>query len=108
VTGAALLSDPRLAADDPGCAISVVSHGHTVLTRGHGLADVDSGSAIGPRTNFRLGSASKQFAAMAVMLLVQDGRLTYSTTLADVLPAPAMALQLASDHLQPSTDSAAR
>jgi CubicO group peptidase (beta-lactamase class C family) len=86
MTGAPLLSDLRLAADDPGCAVSVVSHGRTVLARGHGLTDVDGGSPIGPSTNFRLASVSKQFTAMAIMLLVHDGRLTYSTTLADVLP----------------------
>jgi CubicO group peptidase (beta-lactamase class C family) len=85
-TGAPLVSDRRLPAYDPGCAVSVLSHGHTLLARGHGLTDVESGAPIGPSTNFRLASVSKQFTAMAIMLLVHDGRLTYSTTLADVLP----------------------
>lgn len=45
-----------------------------------------SGSAIDPRTNFRLASCTKQFTAMAVMLLVHDGKLRYDERLTEVFP----------------------
>jgi len=41
---------------------------------------------IGPETNFRLASVSKQFTAMAVMLLVHDGKLRYEDHFTDVFP----------------------
>jgi CubicO group peptidase (beta-lactamase class C family) len=80
------LAETRLGSRDPGCATSVISHGHTLLARGYGTTDVDHGSPIDARTNFRLASVSKQFTAMAIMLLVHDGRLTYATPLAEMLP----------------------
>jgi CubicO group peptidase (beta-lactamase class C family) len=40
--------------------------------------------AIGPETNFRLASLTKQFTATAIMLLVRDGKLKYEDRLNDV------------------------
>jgi len=39
-----------------------------------------------PHTNFRLASFTKQFTAMAVMLLVHDGKLRYDQTLTGIFP----------------------
>ena len=71
---------------DPGCALLIRSHDQVQLARGYGVRDLQSRTRIDPRTNFRLASLSKQFTAMAVMLLVHDGRLKYETTLAELLP----------------------
>jgi CubicO group peptidase (beta-lactamase class C family) len=45
-----------------------------------------SSLAIDARTNFRLASCTKQFTAMAVMLLVHDGKLRYDERLTEVFP----------------------
>ncbi len=41
---------------------------------------------IDAHTNFRLASCTKQFTAMAVMLLVHDGKLRYQDRLTDIFP----------------------
>jgi CubicO group peptidase (beta-lactamase class C family) len=72
--------------DAPGAAVLVIKHGRVLYQRGYGVADLGSPAKIGPRTNFRLASVSKQFTAMAIMLLVHDGRLHYDDRLTDIFP----------------------
>lgn len=71
---------------DPGLAVLVRKGGHTIFERGYGLRDLRSSLPIDARTDFRLASFSKQFTAMAVMLLVRDGKLRYDESLTDIFP----------------------
>jgi len=71
---------------EPGCAVLVIKDGKTVFRRGYGITDLRSLHAIGPETNFRLASLTKQFTATAIMLLVHDGKLRYDDRLSDVFP----------------------
>ncbi|MGH9730705.1 MAG: serine hydrolase domain-containing protein [Candidatus Acidiferrales bacterium] len=73
-------------AHEPGLAVVVRKDGRTVFLRGYGSRDLRSGLPIDERTNFRLASFTKQFTAMAIMLLVHDGKLHYDTTLSDIFP----------------------
>jgi CubicO group peptidase (beta-lactamase class C family) len=73
-------------ATEPGVAVLVVRDGRTVIERGYGVADLRTKRALDGATNFRLASVSKQFTAMAVMLLVHDRKIGYNDRLADVLP----------------------
>jgi CubicO group peptidase (beta-lactamase class C family) len=75
-----------VSARDPGSAVLVVKDGHAVFRRGYGVTDLRAFEKIGPETNFRLASLTKQFTAMAVMLLVHDGKLRYEDRLTDVFP----------------------
>ena len=70
----------------PGLAVLVVHDRKTVFERGYGVGDLRTKRAIDGLTNFRLASVSKQFTAMAVMLLAEDGRLSYDDRLTDVVP----------------------
>ncbi len=70
----------------PGAAVMIVRGGHSVFARGYGVTDLRSLHKIDEHTNFRLASVTKQFTAMAVMLLVHDGKLRYEQTLTDVFP----------------------
>src|SRR3984893_19193572 len=63
---------PIVAPNSPGVAVLVVKDGRKLFERGYGLRDLDRAPKIDPRTNFRLASCSKQFTAMAIMLLVHD------------------------------------
>lgn len=74
------------AARGPGAAVLVIKGGNTVFERGYGVADLRSLRKIGAHTNFRLASCTKQFTAMAVMLLVRDGKLRYEDRLTDIFP----------------------
>jgi len=75
-----------VSAHDPGCAVLVIKDGQPVFRKGYGVADLRTLQRIGPETNFRLASLTKQFTAMAVMLLVHDGKLHYEDRLTDVFP----------------------
>src|SRR3981081_1297862 len=75
-----------VSAHDPGCAVLVIKDGQPVFRKGYGVADLRTLRKIGPETNFRLASLTKQFTAMAVMLLVHNGKLSYEDRLTDVFP----------------------
>lgn len=62
--------------DAPGCALGIYRDGRIVYARGYGMANLELGIAISPRTVFDIGSTSKQFAAFAIGLLAQDGKLS--------------------------------
>lgn len=65
----------KLLDEGPGLAALVVSEGEITHARGYGYADVDAERRITTRTPFDLASVSKQFTAMAVMILAERGRL---------------------------------
>lgn len=70
----------------PGLAIAIIDHGKVVLARGYGYANVEHEVAVTPATVFQSGSVGKQFTATAVMLLVEDGRLTLDDPITRYLP----------------------
>jgi CubicO group peptidase (beta-lactamase class C family) len=72
--------------DAPGLAVLVRQNGKTLFERGYGVRDLRTKSVIDAYTNFRLASFTKQFTAMAIMLLVHDGKLRYDETLAEMFP----------------------
>jgi CubicO group peptidase (beta-lactamase class C family) len=73
-------------ARSPGVAVLVRSDGRAVFERGYGARDLRTFAAIDPQTNFRLASCTKQFTAMAITLLVHDGKLRYDENLVEVFP----------------------
>ncbi len=72
--------------DQPGFAVLMRYNGRNILTRTEGVRDLHSKAKIDARTNFRLASFTKQFTAMAIMLLVHDRKLRYDQTLAELFP----------------------
>jgi CubicO group peptidase (beta-lactamase class C family) len=70
----------------PGVAVLVRENGQTLFQRGYEVRELRTRMAINAQTNFRLASCTKQFTAMAAMLLVRDGRLRYDERLTDVFP----------------------
>jgi CubicO group peptidase (beta-lactamase class C family) len=60
----------------PGCALAVIKDGQIVYKRGYGMANLDHDIPIRPDTVFHVASVSKQFAAMAIMLLAKQGKLS--------------------------------
>lgn len=70
----------------PGVAILVIQDGRIVHHKGYGLARLDTKEPIGPDTAFDLASMSKQFTAMAVMILAERGKLNYDDALSKFFP----------------------
>jgi CubicO group peptidase (beta-lactamase class C family) len=58
----------------PGVALAVLREGKSVKAQGYGLANVELNVAVKPETVFQTGSVGKQFAATAVMMLVEEGK----------------------------------
>jgi CubicO group peptidase (beta-lactamase class C family) len=84
----------------PGAAVAVIHHGRLAFIRTYGLADLETKTPVSERTNFRLASLTKPFTAMAVMLLVRDGRLTLDTRVADIVgDFPAYGREIRIRHL---------
>jgi CubicO group peptidase (beta-lactamase class C family) len=71
---------------DPGAAAMVRQGGRTVYAKGFGVRDLRANTKIDSQTNFRLASFTKQFTAMAIMLLVHDKKLRYDQTLSEIFP----------------------
>jgi CubicO group peptidase (beta-lactamase class C family) len=70
----------------PGAAVSVIQDGRLLLEKGFGLADLEYDVPITPGTIFHVASVSKQFTAMAVVLLEQDGKLSIDDDVRKYLP----------------------
>lgn len=58
-----------------GASVAVAREGQMVFARGYGFADADQRIAVEPYHRFRIASVSKLVTAVAVMKLVEDGRL---------------------------------
>ena len=70
----------------PGAAVLVLENGRVTFERYYGVTDLRWLRKIDAHTNFRLASCTKQFTAMAIMLLVHDRKLHYEDRLTDVFP----------------------
>src|SRR5215213_4718265 len=69
------LFDSWRGTDRPGCAVGVSQRGRVVIERAYGMADIESGAPMRPTTVIHSASIAKQVTALAVLLLVRDGRL---------------------------------
>ena len=65
----------------PGAAIAVIQNGKVVHEKGYGLAHIREKRKITPETSFLLASVSKQFTAMAIMILEEAGKLSYDDSI---------------------------
>ena len=68
------VDDQRQAQHVPGLALGIVQDGQVVHLRGYGAAD-PSGRAVTPQTPFIIGSLTKSVTALAIMQLVESGRI---------------------------------
>ncbi|MCB0935525.1 MAG: beta-lactamase family protein [Mycobacterium sp.] len=75
--------DGHIDNDEPGCAASVGIQGDVVWTGVRGIANLTTGTPIGPQTVFDIASVSKQFTATAILLLAQEGKLALDNPLSD-------------------------
>ncbi len=59
----------------PGVSLAVVKNGKPLMVKGYGLANVEHNVPVKPETIFQSGSVGKQFTSMAVMILVEEGKI---------------------------------
>ena len=60
----------------PGCAVGVGKAGHLELSKAFGSADLEHRVPNSLDTVFEAGSVSKQFTAMAILMLAREGKLS--------------------------------
>ena len=77
---------PHDRTDRPGFAVGVALRGQPLYRRGVGMASVELPVALSPAIRMRIGSTSKHFTALAVMLLAEQGLLSIDVTPRAVLP----------------------
>jgi beta-lactamase class C len=70
----------------PGVAVVIVSGGQIKSLNGYGVRRAGTRETITPDTVFRLASLSKSFAATAASVLVNEGKISWDTTITSVLP----------------------
>jgi CubicO group peptidase (beta-lactamase class C family) len=70
----------------PGAAVAVIQHGKLVYEKGYGLANPEYDIPVTTQTVYHVASVSKQFTAMAIVLLEQDGKLSLEDDVHKYLP----------------------
>ena len=70
----------------PGAAVIVVRDGEVIFRVGRGMANLELGVPIEPDMVFRLGSITKQFTAVAILILEEQGKLALNDSITKFLP----------------------
>ncbi len=60
--------------DAPGLVVGVAQHGKRLYGRGFGLASIEHGVVNSIKTRMRIGSTSKHFTCLALLLLAEEGK----------------------------------
>ncbi|MBX9790635.1 MAG: serine hydrolase [Pirellulales bacterium] len=83
----ALLEKLREDAGSPALSVAVVRDGEIVLSGAAGLADLEHAVAATSETVYRIGSISKPITAVAVMQLVEHGKVRLDDSIHDYVPS---------------------
>ncbi len=87
-------------ADEPGAAVIVVRDGKVVLRKGYGRANMELGVPIEPDMVFRTGSITKQFTAVAILMLAEQGKLSLEDDITRFFPDyPTKGQKITIEHL---------
>jgi CubicO group peptidase (beta-lactamase class C family) len=67
-------------------AVLLARDGQILFCRGYGRANLEHDVPCGPNTKFRLGSITKQFTAMAILILQERGKLSVADKVKKYVP----------------------
>jgi len=70
----------------PGLSAAVVEGDEVVYARGFGFRDLESGAPMTPQTRVGIGSVTKSFTALAIMMLVEEGKLSLDAPVDEFVP----------------------
>jgi CubicO group peptidase (beta-lactamase class C family) len=62
--------------DEPGIAVLVAFNGEMLIGKGYGVRDIETAELLTASTNMEMASVSKQFTALAILSLVDKGKLS--------------------------------
>lgn len=87
-------------ADEPGATVIVTRDGATVFRKAYGMADVGNKQAMDAAMTLRLGSITKQFTAVAILMLAEEGKLALTDEITRFLPDyPTQGKKITVEHL---------
>jgi len=72
--------------ESPGAVLGIFKDGKILYAKGYGSANLDYGIPMSPQTVLRTGSISKQFVAMGIALLAEQGKLSTTDNIRKYLP----------------------
>ena len=111
VAASAQVVDPSLAAMDsmlaaaypaggPGAAVIVARDERVLMRKAYGMADIELGVPMRPEHVFRLGSITKQFTAVATLMLADEGKLSLDDDVTKFFPGyPTHGRRITVEHL---------
>jgi len=70
--------------DFPGISYSVIKNGEIIKSQNFGLANLSKKQKSKNNTNYRLASVTKQFTALAILMLIDIEKLSFATTLTEI------------------------
>ena len=85
----------------PGMAVAIIRGDQVIHSKGYGFSDLEKKLPVDSETVFAIGSASKAFTAMAVGLLVEQGKLDWDQPLRTYLPTFKLYDPFASERMTP-------
>lgn len=75
-------SEPEM----PGAVVAVTENGREVFANTYGLANINDGIPMGRKTIMRIGSQSKQFTVLLILMLEAEGKLSLEDEVQKHLP----------------------
>lgn len=70
----------------PGCSVGVAQNGKTVIAKAYGMADLEHDVPLSTQSPFYMASVSKQFTAMSVLLLAEEGKILLTDSIRKTIP----------------------
>lgn len=71
--------------DEPGASVLVADGAKVLLRKGYGLSNLELNVPVTPSTVFRIGSVTKQFTAVAILILKEQGALSLTNPLSEYI-----------------------
>ena len=72
--------------NSPGFVIGVIEKGEFTFLKAYGLADIENNIPVTTETLFDIGSVTKQFTAMCIALLANEGKLSLDDNIREYIP----------------------
>jgi len=72
--------------ESPGLEVAVIKNGKPVVVKGYGSANLEQHVPVTNNSVFRVGSVTKQFTAVALLLLAEEGKLSVRDKLSKYYP----------------------
>ncbi len=86
--------------DETGCAALVAVKGQVVYRKAFGMANLELNVAMKPEMVFRVGSITKQFTAVAILQLMEQGKLSLQDEITKFIPDyPTHGYKITVEHL---------